>query len=86
MTEYKATITTDKDGKVHPLPTNILQKKIAVSGQKTWIDNNDQDRIRPASITVALLANGKETGKIAIATAETGWKYEFTELDRYQKW
>lgn len=83
MTEYKATITTDKDGK-YTITNEHTPEKIAVSGQKTWIDNNDQDRIRPASITVALLANGKETGKIAIATAETGWKYEFTELDRYQ--
>ena len=83
MTEYKATITTDKDGK-YTITNEYTPEKIAVSGQKTWIDNNDQDRIRPASITVALLANGKETGKIANATAETGWKYEFTELDRYQ--
>ncbi|RXX21847.1 adhesin [Streptococcus oralis] len=83
MTEYKATITTDKDGK-YTITNEYTPEKIAVSGQKTWIDNNDQDRIRPASITVALLANGKETGKTAIATAETGWKYEFTELDRYQ--
>ncbi|WP_247929795.1 Cna B-type domain-containing protein [Streptococcus oralis] len=83
MTEYKATITTDKDGK-YTITNEYTPEKIAVSGQKTWIDNNDQDRIRPASVTVALLANGKETGKTAIATAETGWKYEFTELDRYQ--
>ena len=83
MTEYKATITTDKDGK-YTITNEHTPEKIAVSGQKTWIDNNDQDHIRPASVTVALLANGKETGKTAIATAETGWKYEFTELDRYQ--
>lgn len=83
MTEYKATITTDKDGK-YTITNEYTPEKIAVSGQKTWIDNNDQDHIRPASVTVALLANGKETGKTAIATAETGWKYEFTELDRYQ--
>lgn len=80
---YTSTITTDKDGK-YTITNEYTPEKIAVSGQKTWIDNNDQDRIRPASITVALLANGKETGKTAIATAETGWKYEFTELDRYQ--
>ena len=83
MTEYKATITTDKDGK-YTITNEYTPEKIAVSGQKTWIDNNDQDHIRPASVTVALLANGKVTGKTAIATAETGWKYEFTELDRYQ--
>ena len=80
---YTSTITTEKEGK-YTITNEYTPEKIAVSGQKTWIDNNDQDRIRPASITVALLANGKETGKTAIATAETGWKYEFTELDRYQ--
>lgn len=83
MTEYKATITTDKDGK-YTITNEYTPEKIAVSGQKTWIDNNDQDRIRPASIIVKLLANGKETGQEATATAETGWKYEFTNLDRYQ--
>ncbi|KEQ46010.1 Cna B-type domain-containing protein [Streptococcus oralis] len=80
---YTSTITTEKEGK-YTITNEYTPEKIAVSGQKTWIDNNDQDRMRPASVTVALLANGKETGKTAIATAETGWKYEFTELDRYQ--
>ncbi|ELV4535351.1 Cna B-type domain-containing protein, partial [Enterococcus faecalis] len=31
-----------------------------VSGQKTWNDNEDQDGKRPKSITVNLLANGKQ--------------------------
>ena len=80
---YTSTITTEKEGK-YTITNEYTPEKIAVSGQKTWIDNNDQDRIRPASITVKLLANGKETGQEAKATAETGWKYGFTNLDRYQ--
>ena len=80
---YTSTITTEKEGK-YTITNEYTPEKIAVSGQKTWIDNNDQDRIRPASITVKLLANGKDTGKTATATTETGWKYEFTNLDRYQ--
>ncbi|MCY7077257.1 Cna B-type domain-containing protein, partial [Streptococcus oralis] len=80
---YTSTITTEKEGK-YTITNEYTPEKIVVSGQKIWIDNNDQDRIRPASITVALLADGKETGKTATATVETGWKYEFTELDRYQ--
>ena len=80
---YTSTITTEKEGK-YTITNEYTPEKIAVSGQKTWIDNNDQDRIRPAFITVKLLANGKETGQEATATAETGWKYEFTNLDRYQ--
>ncbi|WP_049520731.1 Cna B-type domain-containing protein [Streptococcus oralis] len=84
MTEYKATITTDKDGK-YTITNEYTPEKIAVSGQKTWIDNNDQDRIRPASITVKLLADGKETGQTAIVSETSGWTYEFTGLDRYQE-
>ena len=80
---YTSTITTEKEGK-YTITNEYTPEKIVVSGQKTWIDNNDQDRIRPASITVKLLANGKDTGKTATATAETGWKYEFTNLNRYQ--
>jgi len=83
MTEYKATITTDKDGK-YTITNEHTPEKTAVKGHKIWKDEENKDGIRPASITVKLLADGKETGKIAIATAETGWKYEFTELDRYQ--
>ncbi|WP_344695757.1 collagen binding domain-containing protein, partial [Lentilactobacillus parakefiri] len=31
-----------------------------ISGTKTWKDNNNQDGVRPSSITVNLLSNGKQ--------------------------
>ena len=34
--------------------------KVSVSGQKTWDDGDNQDGIRPPSITVNLLADGKK--------------------------
>ena len=83
MTEYKATITTDKDGK-YTITNEHTPEKTAVKGHKIWKDEDNKDGIRPASITVKLLADGKETGQEATATAETGWKYEYTNLDRYQ--
>ena len=83
MTEYKATITTDKDGK-YTITNEHTPEKTSVKGHKIWKDEDNKDGIRPASITVKLLADGKETGQEATATAETGWKYEFTNLDRYQ--
>ena len=83
MTEYKATITTDKDGK-YTITNEHTPEKTAVKGHKIWKDEDNKDGIRPASITVKLLVDGKETGQEATATAETGWKYEFTNLDRYQ--
>ena len=56
--------------------------KTSVSGQKTWLDNNDQDGNRPGSITLHLLANGKEVATKAV-TAKDNWKYEFNDLDEY---
>ena len=46
---------------------------------KYWDDNNDELGIRPSSIYVQLLANGKEV-RSATLTAPT-WAYRFTELD-----
>ncbi|MFW8054358.1 Cna B-type domain-containing protein [Vagococcus fluvialis] len=56
--------------------------KTSVSGQKTWLDNNDQDGNRPDSITLHLLANGKEVATKTV-TAKDDWKYEFNDLDEY---
>ena len=83
MTEYKATITTDKDGK-YTITNEHTPEKTAVKVHKIWKDEDNKDGIRPASITVKLLADGKETGKEATASEASGWTYEFTELDRYK--
>ena len=84
MTEYKATITTDKDGK-YTITNEHTPEKTAVKGHKIWKDEENKDGIRPASITVKLLADGKETGQTATVSETSGWTYEFTGLDRYQE-
>ena len=60
-----------------------IPEKISVAGSKTWNDNNDQDGIRPETITVNL-----KVGDSVIATTTTSeannWKYEFTGLDKYE--
>ena len=83
VASYETEITKTKDGK-YTVTNKLTPEKIAVSGQKTWNDANNRDGKRPNSITVKLLANGKPTDKTATASEATGWKYEFTELDRYQ--
>ena len=85
--EYTSTVTTDKDGK-YTVTNKHTPLKTAVKGKKIWDDANNKDGIRPDSITVALLANGKETGKTVTVTKATAlsdneWAFEFTELDRY---
>ena len=60
-------------------------EKISLDGIKIWEDNNDQDGIRPDSVTMKLFADGKDTGKTAIASKADGWKYRFANLDKYKE-
>ena len=53
-----------------------------VEGSKTWDDADNQDGKRADSITVRLLADGKETASKTV-TADDGWKYSFTDLPKY---
>ena len=57
---------------------------ITVKGTKTWNDGNNQDGTRPINITINLYANGKSTGKFVTVDAEDNWKYEFTNLPKYE--
>ncbi|SEM15175.1 LPXTG-motif cell wall anchor domain-containing protein, partial [Streptococcus gallolyticus] len=76
-------IEQGEDGK-YTIVNEHTPEKITLSGEKIWNDANNQDGIRPESITVHLLANGEETGQTATASEATGWKYEFADMDRYQ--
>ena len=49
---------------------------------KVWDDNDDEDHLRPASITVSLLANGEVVEERKI-TSKDGWAYTFEELPVY---
>ena len=55
-----------------------------VSGTKTWNDNNNQLNIRPESITVELIQNGKKIdNQIVKADKEGNWTYHFENLPKY---
>lgn len=55
--------------------------KTQVTVTKQWQDEQNQDGIRPASITVALFKDGADTGKTIILTAGNSWTGTFTDLD-----
>lgn len=57
--------------------------KVVIPVTKSWQDNNDQDGLRPQSVTVKLLADGKDTGKTLILSEGNGWSGTFTGLDEY---
>ena len=60
-------------------PDEVTSKTVT----KVWDDSNNQDGIRPDSIEVELLANGKETGNKVNLSEENNWTYEFTNLPKY---
>ena len=79
----KPIVEKSQDGK-YTITNKRTPEKVNLTGQKTWNDANNQDNIRPTEIKVRLLADGKDTGKMATASEATGWKYSFEGLDRYK--
>ena len=59
-------------------------EKTKVPVEKKWDDNDNQDRVRPDSVTVSLFADGEATEKTLVLDADNGWKGEFDELDAYK--
>ena len=55
------------------------ETKIDVTVSKVWDDNNNQDGIRPASVTVQLYANGEPEGQPVTLGAD-GWTHTWTGL------
>ena len=58
--------------------------KTSVQVTKVWDDEDNKDGSRPKSITVQLLADGVDTGKTLVLTADNNWKGTFTDLDEYK--
>ena len=50
---------------------------------KAWVDNDDQDGIRPNHVTVVLVANGEETDLTLTLNDGNNWTGSFTELDKF---
>ena len=56
--------------------------EIEIPVEKTWDDAENQDGIRPDSVIIKLLADGKDTGKILTLNEDNEWKGTFKELDK----
>ena len=55
-----------------------------IAGSKTWVDNDNEDGMRPKSITINLLADGVKVAS-QVVTAEDGWTWSFENLDKYSQ-
>lgn len=51
---------------------------------KVWSDNNNQDGIRPTTVTVQLYADGVAKGEAVTLNKENSWTYTWTELPEKQ--
>ncbi len=71
--------TTAIDG--YNITNTHVTETTSVSGTKTWVDNNDQDGVRPDSITVNLLADGNKVASKEV-TADDNWTYTFADLPK----
>ena len=55
---------------------------VSIPCVKAWDDGNDRDGTRPASVTVSLLADGRDVAEKAI-TSDDGWTCSFDGLAKY---
>ena len=81
---YKLT-KTDKNGTVTTLTNTHISETTEINGTKTWDDADNQDGIRPESITINLLANGTQIQSKTVSPDGRGiWSYSFTDLPKYE--
>ena len=73
---------TATEGYVTTLTNSHAPERTTVTVTKEWDDADDKDGIRPAEITVTLLANGEEAGT-AILSEDNEWTYTWTDLYKY---
>ena len=75
--------TTEITG--HNVKNSYTPGKTSVQVTKAWEDKDNQDGVRPASVTVKLLVDGIEVlGKTLTLTATNNWTGSFTDLDEYK--
>ena len=78
---YISTITGANDS--WTIKNKYTPEKTVVSGSKTWNDNNDQDKVRPTSITINLLADGVSVDSKTVTEADN-WSWTFDNLKKYR--
>lgn len=66
------------------LTNSHVPELIDISVTKTWDDHDDQDGLRPESVTVRLLADGEDTDESRVLSDANNWTDTFTALDAYR--
>ena len=78
------TVTEERQEKGDIVLTNThTPSSVEIPVMKIWADNDNQDGLRPAKITVNLYANGEKVAHKDI-TSETDWRETFTGLPEFK--
>lgn len=77
---YAKTATFTNEYKPKTPPVVVVPDKMTISVAKHWVDEDNRDNKRPESVTIQLLANGKDTGRSLVLNAENGWSGHFDDL------
>ncbi|BDD38295.1 Cna B-type domain-containing protein [Streptococcus ruminantium] len=81
---YTTTVGTVENGNV-TITNTYKPSTTSIKVNKVWKDNNNQDGLRPTSITVNLLADGEVVKTETITpNADGDWSHTFTDLPEYK--
>lgn len=79
---YTSKVERDKDDNFK-VTNSHTPELIEISGKKVWNDKDNQDGIRPDSIKVNLLADGKVIQSKTV-NSDSNWEYIFKDLSKYK--
>ncbi|MBC3515237.1 Cna B-type domain-containing protein [Neobittarella massiliensis] len=76
------TFTVTDHTKGQPVQLQVQNGLVHVSKtvEKRWDDDGDRDGLRPAAVTVQLLADGTPLGDPVQVTSQNGWTYTWSDL------
>ena len=73
------------DGK-QTITNTLVNPMRTISGKKIWNDRGNVDGLRPKTITIRLLADGKEVQKLTVDKGQDGkWEFAFTNCPTYNQ-
>ena len=79
--DYSQTAKT-VNGNTTSFTNSYTPGKVAVTVEKVWTDDDNRDGVRPDEVSVKLLADGVETGKVVTLNAANSWTETVSGLDK----
>ena len=82
---YESTVSLNPETHTFTVTNTHTPETVDISGSKTWNDGDNQDGIRPDSITIRLWADDVEiASKIVKEGANGDWTWSFENLPKYK--